>query len=653
MTKSRPLLLLFSRLLAIAIFCASSDAQGGFSNEIEDITNHDHEKFPTPMPVDVQTGASVQKVSEKAKQSVLNYISRKNVDEKSQNYQIFNEQELVGRGVRASYAKRRSSNVNGLSRDDESSAERQVVAGIPDLSRFKHFSCPISVSKRGLQKLITLICPCSERLHNTITGDECFRRYANCIIVNAQPYERRSSTGLVHCKQHCMLSQSGAYTCRSFIYDNINRVCDLFAHVGDLAPARLMKFQTRDYFEPTNSLRCISLAADSSDSHSHNEEDLNTLPIRKSFFNIPIYRLPASSTELRNNGIALQPVAPPGPEPDQKELQRCPRGKLSRFLRTEGFELFGHDDEQMNVTDVAQCASACQKNKVNGRRLECRSFDFSGATCSFTKEAAVPTGNGQLKHREQAFYYEKICVDERFVENCTSSFSRHPQMILVGFAEAVTDSPSFEHCFDACLNSQQLFGFNCTSGMYYFEEGKLNCILNSENRRTQKELFTEENTDIVDYFEIECQKMPRVNGVKNYESSVVAAEKLILVPEWSPCVDGMQHRHKMCAQPEACGMEAKVCGEDAQNDLNTEENEKSPIDVPSKDEIAEVKAKIRRDGFKCPNDECCRVFFSCDYGQKHTSAGSQPGKNELRLTPEKCGLFQFIFDYFFARKMLG
>ena len=58
------------------------------------------------------------------------------------------------------------------------------------------------------------------------------------IIVNAQPYERRSSISLIHCKLQCLRSQLGLYSCRSFVYDNVNQVCDLFAHVGDQSPAR-------------------------------------------------------------------------------------------------------------------------------------------------------------------------------------------------------------------------------------------------------------------------------------------------------------------------------------------------------------------------------------------------------------------------------
>lgn len=53
-----------------------------------------------------------------------------------------------------------------------------------------------------------------------------------------------------------------------------------------------------------------------------------------------------------------------------------------------------------------------------------------------------------------------------------------------------------------------------------FEENQLNCILNSENKNTQKELFAEENTDIVDYFEVECsgktKTQRRMAGVRNF-----------------------------------------------------------------------------------------------------------------------------------------
>lgn len=36
------------------------------------------------------------------------------------------------------------------------------------------------------------------------------------------------------------------------------------------------------------------------------------------------------------------------------------------------------------------------------------------------------------------------------------------------------------------------------------KEENSNCILNSENQGTQKDLFTNDDVDMVDYFEISC-----------------------------------------------------------------------------------------------------------------------------------------------------
>ncbi|VDM67012.1 unnamed protein product [Strongylus vulgaris] len=167
----------------------------------------------------------------------------------------------------------------------------------------------------------------------------------------------------------------------------------------------------------------------------------------------------------------------------------------------------------------------CEFLQISGQILDCRSFDYSLSTCSFSKETAVPVGNGQLKQRNDSTYYEKICVAENVAKDCSPTFTRFPQMVLVGFAEAVADASTFEACFEYCLDSLTTFGFNCSSGMYFFEvknhqqEAQLNCILNSEDRHTQNELFAEENTDIVDYFEINCQKRktrPRMRSAKTF-----------------------------------------------------------------------------------------------------------------------------------------
>ncbi|ULU03020.1 hypothetical protein L3Y34_002538 [Caenorhabditis briggsae] len=629
---------MFKDTVILLLICLLSTTKS--SNLIEDITDKevamadadDHlQTFPTPPPIGTTTSSG------DALFTRMNEILRKEDKQKSQNFQIFNEQDLVTNSNSNPYfstTRKPKNRSDSMQKARDPDGHNQVIAGIPDLS------------------------------------DPCFRRYENSIVVNAQPYERRSSTGLIHCKSHCLNSQIGVYTCRSFVYDNVNRVCDLFAHVGDQAPARLLKFQTRDYFEPTDIVHCLSIInKPSEDPHTDSDsEDVD--PPSPPPPSSPIKAL-ATNTDTRDEKIP-EPQNPEDVVTSSESLDTCPRGKQSTFLRTEGFELFKHDEQEMVVEDVAECAKACIENKVNGVALTCKSFDFltTTSTCSFTSEAAVPVGNGQLKQKDEASYHEKICVSKDFVETCPSTFfSRHPQMILVGFAESVSDSPSFEHCFDTCINSYQLFGFNCTSGMYYFEENQLNCILNSENRNTQSELFTEENTDIVDYFEVECTrpktekvfKKRKMSGVRNFETDAIGADKMLMNHEndmeddgskwesWSECQEGKQTRRKTCHnfnKIEDCAEEVRDCeepigmklsirrSEDLEDsgvlkngengeEVNGADVEEEEDPVPTKEEIAEVKQKIRRTGFKCPLNECCQVFMSCSYGLRHNSHTKQ------------------------------
>ncbi|KAI3410142.1 hypothetical protein GPALN_006501 [Globodera pallida] len=400
-------------------------------------------------------------------------------------------------------------------------------------------------------------------------SDPCFRRYANSIIVNAQPFERRSSISLINCKVQCLRSPVGVYSCRSFVYDNLNQVCDLFAHVGDQSPAKLLRFKTRDYFEPTAAIHC---ALDG------NEPLKANVPLSPPLMGISIksplsspgaasfstmFPLPPSPVPphlpmkppqtippvmVGPTGEQTEEEEPPRHEPDTvkgkedgpgkarngmetvgtatgEQPKECTASQVPRFLRTMDFELFGFDESRIgNVRGAEECASACiNKRASNGAAVavKCHSFEFTAARsdCTFSAESAVPLGNGQLRQRPGTDYFEHICVDRLLANQCQPSvvpgFRRFPQMILVGFAETVVDSPSLQECFDNCLNSRQLYGFVCSSGMFYFEEPQLNCILNTEDRKSQPELFTSETSDLVDYFETGCSAGNRTIGAGN------------------------------------------------------------------------------------------------------------------------------------------
>uniref|UniRef100_A0A914W580 Apple domain-containing protein n=1 Tax=Plectus sambesii TaxID=2011161 RepID=A0A914W580_9BILA len=463
------------------------------------------------------------------------------------------------------------------------------------------------------------------------TSDPCFRRYSNCIIVNAQPYERRSSKSLPECKSHCLSSQTGVYSCRSFVFDTINQVCDLFAHVGNQPPARLLQFQGRDYYEPTGATTgCEStVAADS----------LLAVPA------------PGVATATGLNGAATPVDGAP----------TCEANESTKYLRIEGFQLQENDDLTLPGLTVEQCIEACTKNQgPTGEVAPCQSFDFVKGTCIITLEAGVPLGNGQLTQNANSDYYEKICVPNSSATGCPLVFDRFPQMILVGFAETVVDANTFEQCLDNCLNSQTLYGFRCTSGMFYFEEPQLNCILNTEDRASQPDLFTEENVDIVDYFETGCaasRSRLRNNRVKSARrqfssrSAVISDVKQVkqgdelsvfvraakvkeaskskssstpLPPlgewtEWSTCdrnKDGRRARHRRCesANLKDCPTETEWCN-----------RESPPRNILSQDALNFAQTYNGTDidtrKFRCPPNICCPIFGGCRMGIEQMSDG--------------------------------
>ncbi|EJW75246.1 PAN domain-containing protein, partial [Wuchereria bancrofti] len=183
----------------------------------------------------------------------------------------------------------------------------------------------------------------------------------------------------------------------------------------------------------------------------------------------------------------------------------CKEGTVTKYLRTPGFKLDSVSQIDLKAYNLDACIDACTNNiDDKGRSFGCRSFVYDENGCSLFREVATPRGARQLKPNLYANYYEKICVEDDLISSECQSVNRFPQMILVGFAEAVVTARSFMRCFENCLKSRQLFAMNCTSALYFYEELEQNCILNSENRQTQENLFVEENTDIVDYFEISC-----------------------------------------------------------------------------------------------------------------------------------------------------
>uniref|UniRef100_A0A0N4Z1R8 PAN-1 domain and Apple-like domain-containing protein n=1 Tax=Parastrongyloides trichosuri TaxID=131310 RepID=A0A0N4Z1R8_PARTI len=356
-------------------------------------------------------------------------------------------------------------------------------------------------------------------------SDPCFRRFSHTTVFNSQPFERKSDISMEECKEKCIQNikesllklKEHMYNCKSVVYSS--GICDLYNHPGDEAPALLLRFNNSHYFEPSMQGSCFKIK-NNIEKHIELKEvpKRNNIPnsIEDQIINIlydPIKlgnsnNIRKKQSSIPNSGKIIKSVSTPkrlSMSNEKFKISRtCGKNKIERYLKVSGYELYNNNEIILENVSYEECSEICNLNEINNKPFKCRSFDLYESTCYLSSETAVPLGNGQLKKNISSNYFEKMCVNKEILDGCPNFFERYPQKIIVGFAEMVIDVRSFEECFNMCLNSNKLFNFTCLSGMFYFEESNLNCILNTENKNTQPELFTDELHDIVDYFETGC-----------------------------------------------------------------------------------------------------------------------------------------------------
>ncbi|CEF65508.1 PAN-1 domain and Apple-like domain-containing protein [Strongyloides ratti] len=358
-------------------------------------------------------------------------------------------------------------------------------------------------------------------------SDSCFKKFSHTTIFNSQSFERKSGISLDECKKNCFKNIKyslrkridKSYKCQSIVYNE--GICDLYNHLGDEAPSILVRLNNSHYFEPSMTKLCIEgekineskiIKLKEIPRRNHIYNSIEDQIIENSFHPI-IIETPSEirrKESLLSKSNTLKKDFPPprhiSMDVKKKDFQKTCEydNKVESYLKVSGFELFDNNKIILENTNYEECANICNYNKINDKQVQCKSFDLFQTTCLLSSESAVPLGNKQLKKNLASNYYEKICVEKNLIKNCQNVFERYPQKILVGYAEMVLDSSTFEECFNSCLKAEKLFGFHCKSGMYYFEEKTLNCILNTESKNTQTILFTDELNDIVDYFETGC-----------------------------------------------------------------------------------------------------------------------------------------------------
>uniref|UniRef100_A0A915I397 Apple domain-containing protein n=1 Tax=Romanomermis culicivorax TaxID=13658 RepID=A0A915I397_ROMCU len=300
-------------------------------------------------------------------------------------------------------------------------------------------------------------------------------------VMNVQPYERRPRFTVDQCKNLCQTSRlsnpQSPYACRSFVYDNNKQLCDLFAHTGTQSPSRLGKMSGWDYY----------------------------------IFNANNPQCQAGWTTISGTTTTW----PIGPTPFPNTAA-CPVGQTLWWYRTTGYAFRGTPILQVSPSTMDQCQTICAANRAPDNTLAiCKSFNFDSSSSSCEIFSDFTNNKVNLVKSTPASYYQKICMDSSLITNCPKRLDRYPQKVLVGLAEVVTDSSSFDDCVTKCLRSVQLYNIQCVSGEIFYDENTQNCILNVMSRKSRPDLFIDaQPVDNVDYFETGC-----VTGMASRQAS--------------------------------------------------------------------------------------------------------------------------------------
>jgi hypothetical protein len=188
---------------------------------------------------------------------------------------------------------------------------------------------------------------------------------------------------------------------------------------------------------------------------------------------------------------------------------QCYAPYITQYIAVEGRQLVEELDKEYVDIDLEACEELCtQRLTTSVNDFNCKSFMYNNETrtCILSDERSAPLGRGNLTEARGFTYFEKKCFASPRTCRNIPSFTRVPQMILVGFAAFVMENvPSVTMCLDQCTNPPPETGENfvCKSVMYYYNEQE--CILNAETRHSKPDLFIPEGEEFsVDYFDITC-----------------------------------------------------------------------------------------------------------------------------------------------------
>ncbi|VDN52708.1 unnamed protein product [Dracunculus medinensis] len=412
-------------------------------------------------------------------------------------------------------------------------------------------------------------------------------------VATAVMFDRTTGISCEDCLNKCMQmqAQDTRWICRTLTYDNKWQICDLFAINGTNYPYFLTDFPERDYFEyleakPIELTKFRSSISDPKNNESvsqwindSNAENLNkALSTKSKFIQIHPKQTVGESVD-EEEGTAYgdehdyQAVELFSISPKQRANYMCKNNEITRYASIGGYLLANPGKETQFVPsyDPNECAKACDRNELFewyrmkfgsnfylkdikdlNEKILSVSAKVSPAGCELSRRRVDYTIPTDIIPSWNSTYLEKICLPAKSAEHTTKLWPVVKNYILVGHVLEVIDASSLSSCMLACLKAEKDYGFKCRSGMWYPNDEDQNCLLNSENRQTQPNVFVEEDigTEML-YFDVPLEKSLKIYVADIFfrdaplEDDDVSYE----FTRWSSCknsFDGMQHRYLKC-----------------------------------------------------------------------------------------------------------
>uniref|UniRef100_A0A914DZQ4 Apple domain-containing protein n=1 Tax=Acrobeloides nanus TaxID=290746 RepID=A0A914DZQ4_9BILA len=121
-------------------------------------------------------------------------------------------------------------------------------------------------------------------------------------------------------------------------------------------------------------------------------------------------------------------------------------------------------------------------------------IDFNNGICNLVASSTLP-------YASQGTVSNQACVDPANACTGTYQFNQYQNYALIGYARQAITTTTIDQCYSECLNAVTLYGFNCTSGMWF---DPTDCILNYDNQFTQASSFAYDPTNGDYYFDKIC-----------------------------------------------------------------------------------------------------------------------------------------------------